>query len=236
MDPRAVFVVALKMFFEDNASVTFLEDDEDDLGLIILALLASKERNNRNSIKNYFEVTIPNYSDEEFFKFFRMTRRTYSLLLLECKQHVVDQQASSKYPLIPFEKQLLITLWYLAKGATLIDISDKFDVTVSSVWRCLDRILDILVTLKSKYIKWPSENECTTISAQFMELGPLPNVIGTMDGTTIKCKVPARHADSYLDRNFNFSVKLQGVCTATKLFTNICVGWPGNLMFPLSVK
>ncbi|XP_044271803.1 putative nuclease HARBI1 [Tribolium madens] len=57
----------------------------------------------------------------------------------------------------------------------------------------------------------------------------LVDVIGTVDGTHIECKVPTTQHSSYQDRKFNHSIIVQAVATSTRLFTNISVGYLGSL-------
>ncbi|KAJ8966757.1 hypothetical protein NQ314_003326 [Rhamnusium bicolor] len=52
------------------------------------------------------------------------------------------------------------------------------------------------------------------------------DTIEAIDCCHINITVPAGQHDSYLDRKFNYSVVLQGICTSQKIYTNIFVGFP----------
>ena len=53
-------------------------------------------------------------------------------------------------------------------------------------------------------------------------------MIGAVDGTHIKLKVPANQHDSYIDRHQTYSINLMGICNAENLFTYVFVGYPGS--------
>ncbi|KAJ3641416.1 hypothetical protein Zmor_027925 [Zophobas morio] len=81
-----------------------------------------------------------------------------------------------------------------------------------------------MLYLKKKYIFWPkTEDEYRAIKDGFKGY---PNVIGAVDGTHIKLKVPANQHDSYIDRHQTYSINLMGICNAETLFTYVFVGYP----------
>lgn len=55
----------------------------------------------------------------------------------------------------------------------------------------------------------------------------ISGVIGAIDVCNIPFKAPVEQQDSYIDRKLKHSIKLQGICVARKIFTNIMVGFPG---------
>lgn len=64
-------------------------------------------------IENYVEVTIANYTGRQFFIHFRMTPATFEILLSRIA--VVDPiPFRSGNQETPLEKQLLLTIWYMA--------------------------------------------------------------------------------------------------------------------------
>lgn len=50
-----------------------------------------------------------------------------------------------------------------------------------------------------------------------------------MDGSNVNFKAPVDQQDSYIDKNDKHSIKIQAVVTATRIFTNINVGFPGSV-------
>lgn len=53
-------------------------------------------------------------------------------------------------------------------------------------------------------------------------------MIGAIDGTHVRIKVPVEQHDSYCDRYQQHSINLMAICTAEKVFTYIFVGYPGS--------
>ncbi|XP_025157190.1 putative nuclease HARBI1 [Harpegnathos saltator] len=66
---------------------------------------AAKTRN-----VEYFELTIPTYTDDQLKEHFRMTRRTFEVLLNVVGNHMQNDQLNANLPL---NKKLLFTIWLL---------------------------------------------------------------------------------------------------------------------------
>ncbi|KAK3103481.1 hypothetical protein FSP39_019561 [Pinctada imbricata] len=105
---------------------------------------------------------------------------------------------------IPSEKQLLLSLWYMATPECIRSIGDRFDVTKSRV-----RVL---------------EN-----TEKFKRMAGFPGVIGAIDGTHINIPKPVEHSAAYLNRKKAYSLILQAVCDPTLAFVDIYIGWPGSV-------
>ena len=98
-------------------------NNNDDMGEIFLLFQQTleKERVPRVRITGYFEETCQMYSQEEFRRHFRMNREVVFLIseiLRNCPgiPSPETQQHGGRTP-VDVEKQLLITLWYLATVA-----------------------------------------------------------------------------------------------------------------------
>ncbi|XP_018577163.1 protein ALP1-like [Anoplophora glabripennis] len=130
---------------------------------------------------------------------------------------------------IPAEKRLMMLLWWLGKGETLLSVSDKFNVALSAVHKSNTLLLDEIIGLQHNYITWPNHNEIETLTNKFYRRGNIPGVVGAIDVANINFKAPTEQQESYIDRKMQHSIKLQGICTSDKIFTNIVVGWPGSV-------
>jgi len=73
-----------------------------------------------------------------------MTSTTFELLTL--------------WPPIEQRKQIAVTVWDLANQETCGQISDHFNISMSSVSRCIDRVVRALVDLRTELIQWPRGN------------------------------------------------------------------------------
>lgn len=85
---------AVEIFFQDSSD----EDDEDS--------------NILHKIWGFAEETVPNFTDRQFQSHFRITPTTFESLF--SKLRLIDHRRSDGNPEISVEKQLMITIWYLA--------------------------------------------------------------------------------------------------------------------------
>lgn len=195
-------------------------------------------------ITDYYEQWLTFYIDSDFFNLFRMDKQTYHALLniLNCAE---KSYTGGEQP-IPTGKALLMTLWWLGRGEVLSSVSDKFNVSVSTVHTCSEYMLTKIVQLNKNYIVWPDANEARRVEIDFRARSGYPgqysiigkyiycftihlvDVIGAIDVCNIKFKAPLNQQESYIDKNSNHSIKLQAIVTANKIFTNIMVGYPGS--------
>lgn len=139
------------------------QDAENEL--FVSAALLAKEHHIR--IDNYVEEWIAKYIEEDFFSLFRMTRQTFFTLLNEIDSEDFHKRYQGGGELVPIDKQLLMTLWWLGKGETLLSLSDRFNVALSTVFNCTTVILEKIIGLREKYIVWPNYEEAETIKNKF---------------------------------------------------------------------
>ena len=84
--------------------------------------------------------------------------------------------------MVPLDKQLLIFLWYASLQETLRSMSDRFDVTESTVCISVRRVSTAIKEhLTPLLVKWPHGREkVNTVISGF------ENVLGAIDGTHIQ--------------------------------------------------
>ena len=142
--------VALELLSEEE------KDDFYDLASIIIISALSEETKSVR-ITGYYEEIVPMYSDTEFKSHFRLNRCTLEML---CQELI----ATTLIPLEPNrgrecilpEKQILMSIWMLANQEGYRQISDRFDVPMSSVFRCFRRVCAALVCISNQFITWPT--------------------------------------------------------------------------------
>lgn len=127
------------------------------------------------------------------------------------------------------ETSVLLALWYFANTESFRQVSDRFNVSLSSAHRCLERVVNFLLSKKSDFIKWPSEVEAKRNSNQFKKKNGIDHIIGAIDGCHIKINKPGTNQDSYVNRKGYHSILLQGVVNHEKLFIDVYCGEPGSL-------
>ena len=86
-----------------------------------------------------------------------MTLSTFETLcqLLAPSEHI--PYPNGRRPIDP-QKQIAVALWALANQESCRQISDRFNITMSSVSRCIRRVANALVDLRGDLIQWPSGN------------------------------------------------------------------------------
>ena len=143
-----------------------LFEDEDDLTM--LSAVSCFMRRNLNRIQDYFEVTVPSYTPSEFRSHFRMTRGTCETLCREIMNtgEIPTRNTRGRLP-IPPVKQVLAFLWSMANQEPTRLVADRFNITMSSVDRVLQRGTQALADISAEYIKWPN-GTCFCLSILFV--------------------------------------------------------------------
>ena len=102
---------------------------------IVSKFFPNTERQPAVRIHQYAECIVPSYSDCTFIRsHFRLSRSGAEILvgfLARCPE--IPSQHLRGRPPVSVEKQLLITMWVLGNPETIRSVSDRFNVTKSSV-------------------------------------------------------------------------------------------------------
>ena len=114
------------------------------------------------------------------------------------------------------EIELLIFIRWLGSGATVLTLSDCYDVPKSSIQDSLNRILNIIYKLGKKVLAPPtSETKLKKIAIGFKKI-TIPtvfaNCIGALDGTLIRFQSRVVRGCEFIDRNGTFSLNLSAIC------------------------
>ena len=112
-------------------------------------------REDRRKVTGYAEETIPNYLLDDFQRFFRISRTTFETILNEIGEALTPNIQRGRPSMSP-EKKLLVTIWYTVHQHTIHRISDRFNITDSSVLRCRDQVFHVVLhSLKKRFIYLP---------------------------------------------------------------------------------
>ncbi|XP_049267550.1 uncharacterized protein LOC119377433 [Rhipicephalus sanguineus] len=193
----------------DLPSEEEVEEPSDVSVAAVVAALISRE--DRHRVRLYVESVVSSYSDEEFRRLFRLQRHTTATI-------TADFEASPFYPRggrgrekISAEKTMLIALTYLGTQWSMNAIADKFGVSESTVHAAIRRVLDFLLSISEREIRWPDREEAARNKRAFRALGRcdgveagLPDVVGAIDGC-------------------------HGVTDADMVFMDVFVGFPGRV-------
>ncbi|XP_036139699.1 protein ANTAGONIST OF LIKE HETEROCHROMATIN PROTEIN 1-like [Monomorium pharaonis] len=201
-------------------------DDDDLLLFPLMKFLTSGKK--RQRIENYLEI-IDSLSDQEFKEHLRINRRTALTLIdeLELSGYI----PSHSFGIRPLSAKLsfILFLWYIANTEPLRTLSDRFDISISSVFRVLRRITKWFLSKLDTIIKWPQEQNVKIVCDKFFIKQGVPNVLGAIDGTHIRIEKPSINARDYINRKKYFSICLQAVVDSDMRITNIYCGEPGSL-------
>ncbi|CAG9841114.1 unnamed protein product [Diabrotica balteata] len=172
--------------------------------LLDLAELFPAERPEITRNENYYEVTIPNYSDTQFQEHFRMSRETFEVLLQRVQQFVEVTR-------IPLRKKLLFTLWTISKQNSFLEAGDRFGFAKSSGHGIFIEMIRVLGQMCQTYINWPNLEAQMHIANVFQRRSHgIPGIVGAIDGCHIQIKQPEGNAFDYYNRKGMHSVILQG--------------------------
>ena len=130
---------------------------------------------------------------------------------------------------IDLEKQLLVTLWYTSNQCCIRDVADRFNITRSSVKRTTSRIFMALKTLANEYIVWPSGDYKDKVIRGFYDMKGIWGVIGLIDRCHLEIPTQKHDKAAYINRKGFSSIILQGICDNELRFTNVNVGFPGDV-------
>ncbi|XP_024874056.1 protein ANTAGONIST OF LIKE HETEROCHROMATIN PROTEIN 1-like [Temnothorax curvispinosus] len=227
MDPLNVF---LQFVADDGLNMNIVGNIIDNLiqplpEIDNLIHAQRQEAKTRNA--EYFELTIPTYTDDQFREHFRMTRITFEVLLNVVGNHIQNDQLNIN---IPLNKKLLFTIWLLSKPESFLAVGDRFDIPTSTGYGIFKSIISTLAELMPQYVQWPNAAQQAISSQIFEERSRgIQNVVGAIDGCHIPIKQPVRNANDYFNRKQFHSIILQGVCDHSARFIDVFIGMPGRM-------
>ncbi|KAJ4437797.1 putative nuclease HARBI1 [Periplaneta americana] len=196
----------------------------DELGLLELF-----EERDRPKNENYFEHTIPRYNDSEFVEHFRVSRHVAESVSQQFEISQYFHYQSGRHGKLGSFQQIIIFLWFAGhQTSSFRDVADRFDISISSLFKIIRKITYFLSNLSQHIISWPTPAEKNEIERNFRENG-FPGVIGVIDGSHIKIDKPSNDPDSYLNRKHFHSIQLQVVCDHQRRIRDIFVGFPGSV-------
>ncbi|XP_066585161.1 uncharacterized protein [Prorops nasuta] len=211
---------------DESSDASSVIEERDDILFPLLQFLLNGRR--RHRVDNYIE-TVHQWTDEEFKEHLRLRRHTAYVLIHELESSEVLPQHNFGRRVITAEWSFLIYLWYMSNTEPLRTIADRFDVSISSVFRVIRRVTSWLLSKLVNNIKWPSENRINSIKRGFYSKKGLNNCIGAIDGCHIKVEKPPHNGKDYYNRKKFYSLNLQAVVDSRMVFRNIYCGEPGSL-------
>ena len=124
------------------------EDEINTIGAVSMFM-----RCGRHCSEGFCENIVPLYSMDEFSDHFRMSRATMEIL---CRKiwatgRIPQRNTFERAP-IPLQQQVLAFIWFISNSEYAL--SDRFDVTMSSLNRIIHRVSRACLDVRQEYIKW----------------------------------------------------------------------------------
>lgn len=166
------------------------------------------EDRERPKNENYIAETVEHFTGTEFIEHFRISRQVANIIAEQYEQSNLFNPQSGGNDKISAKHQVYIFLWFAGhEAASFRDVSDRFNVSISSLFRIIRRLTYFLSNLAPQSIKWPDFQEKQEIERFFREKH-FPGVIGAIDGSHIRIDKPTQDPDSYYNRKKYFSIQV----------------------------
>ncbi|XP_066589549.1 putative nuclease HARBI1 [Prorops nasuta] len=208
----------------DTTYISCEDENEEEMKILfpLYRILIEVER--RNHIECYLHI-IENYTENEFKKHFRLSRTIVQQIIsdLESSNIIPSYSFGPKY--ISAKLSFLLFLWFISNTEPLRTLADRFNISISSVFRVVRRVAKFLVEKSNEIISWPKTNELIAhISDNFQQKRGIPKVIGAIDSTYIAIKRPQERCNEYCNRKKFFSINLMAVVDADMKFIYVYCG------------
>ncbi|XP_061166258.1 putative nuclease HARBI1 [Saccostrea echinata] len=164
--------------------------------------------------------------DEEIRKRYRFRKENIGRLVTLLEPSL--RHSTNRSHSLSTELQILIALRFYASGSFLQVLGDTTGVDKSTVSRIVLKVSQSLVSLAPRFIKWPADEELTSIKSEFLKLAGFPVVIGCIDGTHARIQGPSENEPAFVNRKGYHSINVQAICDNAGKFTNIVARWPGS--------
>ena len=105
-----------------------------------------------------YMYVIHSYSNEDFWRNFRVSRITFGQILNFLKKNLEEKTFTGGFHPLPMEAMLFVTLYYLANQGAMRLISEKFGFCESTVWKCVREVTRCFSRKQDLFIKWPGSN------------------------------------------------------------------------------
>ena len=177
----------------------------------------------------WFQLALNEFSDQEWYENFRLSRATFRFLVEELKPELTLQDTKMRKA-VEVEKKVALFLYFIASTASYRTLSNLFGLSRGFVCICIHKVAAaVLRKLKPKYMSIAKGDELTCVIANYKEKWGFPMCAGAIDGTHIPISTPQQNHASYINRKSYHSIVMQVLVDSSYLFRDIVVGWPGSV-------
>ncbi|XP_053399128.1 putative nuclease HARBI1 [Mercenaria mercenaria] len=107
------------------------------------------------------------------------------------------------------------------------EVAELFGLAISTVWFIFKTVVNAVVSLQKRIIRWPDENRRRDIAAAVQQASGFPGVVGFLDGTHIRLSSAIGGDADYFNRKGYPSIQLQLTVDHDLVITSAYTGWPG---------
>ncbi|XP_025161621.1 putative nuclease HARBI1 isoform X3 [Harpegnathos saltator] len=120
---------------------------------------------------------------------------------------------------------------FAGNKSVIRDVASRFNIAESMFYAITSNIMKFLNDIAPNVITMPNtENRKREVVREFEDICGFPGVLGCIDGTYIKIRMPAKKIKStYVNRHDYPSLTLQAVCDVNKLFLDVFTGPPSKV-------
>jgi len=131
------------------------------------------------------------------------------------------------------EIEVLVTIYWLACGASYRVTAEIFSMSTATVCRIVHNVVEEVMTILHRVIHFPKPEELEVVGAGFARLAGhegFRRAVGAIDGCHVRIVPPAEpQKKSYINRKLFPSIIMQGVCDAKGTFLDVYIGNPGSV-------
>ena len=228
-DKRILYLLttqyAIEHLFDSSTDDEDSDEDEECMGVLNSIVI---ERHPRQV--GYLNV-ISLYSDNDFFRHFRVTRSTFLYIL----NYLQDQDFRSEITFhggcepMTIHEILYINLQYLGNQGAIRLLADKFNRTESSIWKALGEFCNFMFKKQGDFIKWPTRQEIPAVSRQFRNKARFPGVVSALDGCHIPFHPKSPNQIPYRNYKKFHSFNLMAAALPNRSFSYVFCGFPGSV-------
>jgi DDE superfamily endonuclease len=190
-----------------------------------------QEEDKDGDLNSSSEEDLPWLNDEEFLQKFRMSRKSFEIILNMIKDHPIFESKTKK--MAPPEHQLMVFLKYIGtegSGASNANQRNTFGVGYGTAALYRRRVTTALLSLRDQYVRWPNAEERREISKAIQKEYDFPHCVGIADGTLTPLAFEPETIDApdYSGRKYGYSLTAMVVCDHTRRIRHYLAGFPGS--------
>ncbi|KAJ1695569.1 hypothetical protein LUZ63_012267 [Rhynchospora breviuscula] len=156
---------------------------------------------------------------------YRISTANFYLLCDELKSKGLECNGD-----VIIEEHLAMFLQMVGQGATMRKLTEDFQHSEETVWRCIRKVLHCVLLMKSDYIKLPAADAPVHPRVKQPQFLPFKDALGAIDGTHINAFPESDEAfkERWRNRKGNMTQNVMAVVDFNGYFLYVVAGWEGS--------